>query len=291
MTMSQLLRQLNENNITLSIKGEQLIVRGKNKTVTDPSLLAQLRENKQALIELIKGGGYVGPGGTFEVPPNLIPPACSAITPDMLPLVQLTPEEIAGIVSAVPGGVANIQDIYPLAPLQEGILFHHIMSTQGDPYLLPGQFAFDSRARLDAFLPALQAVIDRHDILRTAVLWEGVPEAVQVVLRQASLVVEELVLDPAAGDIAEQLRERFDPRHYRIDVRQAPLVRVFFAHDAPNSRWVMLYLFHHVVMDHTALELLQQEIMAYLLGQAALLPTPLPYRNFVAQARLGISRE
>ena len=50
----------------------------------------------------------------------------------MLPLVQLEAEHIERIVQAVPGGAANIQDIYPLVSLQEGILFHHLLDEQAE---------------------------------------------------------------------------------------------------------------------------------------------------------------
>ncbi|HVH67069.1 MAG TPA: amino acid adenylation domain-containing protein [Gemmatimonadales bacterium] len=232
-----------------------------------------------------------GDGGVLDIPANRIPPACTAITAEMLPLVRLTAEQIERVVAAVPGGAANVQDIYPLAPLQEGILFHHLMATEGDPYLLARLLSFDSRARLDAYARAVQSVIDRHDILRTAVQWEGLPEPVQVVWRRASLPVEQVTLDPTLDDVAQQLSEHFGPRHYRLDVRQAPLMRMCVAYDARKGRWLAMHLFHHLAIDHTTLEVLQQEIQAHLLGEAALLPAPLPFRTFVARARLGVSRE
>src|SRR5262249_42910991 len=228
-----------------------------------------------------------------------------AIRPEMLPLVKLTEDEIESIVAGVPGGAANVQDIYPLAPLQEGILFHHLMSAQGDAYLLPSLFAFDTRERLDGFVGALRAVIARHDILRTAVMWEGLSEPVQVVWREAPLAIEEVTLDPLGEDAARQLRARFDPRRIRLDVRQAPLMRCIVApyksnEDAANERWLLLWLSHHLVIDHTTIEIMAQEAQAHLtascrpascrLGEIDRRPEPLPFRNFVAQARLGISQ-
>jgi amino acid adenylation domain-containing protein len=286
-----LLKQLNEKNVTLSIKGDELAVQGKRQALT-PEFLTLLRENKGALVELIKSGKYVGPRrAVIDVPPNLIPTVCDAITPEMLPLVELNAAEIEQITSKVPGGSANIQDIYPLAPLQEGILFHHLLATEGDVYLTPTLLSFDTRARLDKFLHALQAVIDRHDILRTAVLWEGLREAAQVVWRQAPLVVKEISFEATAGNVGEELRTRFDPRHYRLDVRQAPLMRVCIAYDAREDRWMMLHLYHHLSVDHITYEIVLEEVQAHLLGRAERLPAPLPFRNLVAQARQGVTLE
>ena len=191
----------------------------------------------------------------------------------------------------VPGGAANVQDIYPLAPLQEGILYHHITARQGDPYLLQSHMAFADRALFTAFTQALQQVIARHDILRTGVFWEGLQQPLQVVLRNAELVVHEERLDPAAGDILGQLHELCDARHHRMDITRAPLMRVHMAQDPVQGRIVAVVLFHHLALDHTAMDVVGHELRAFLQGQGQNLGTPVPYRNYVAQARLGVSEQ
>jgi amino acid adenylation domain-containing protein len=229
------------------------------------------------------------PGRLLEVPPNRIPAGCTTITPDMVTLVDLREEEIAAIVRAAPGGAANIQDIYPLAPLQEGILFLHLMREEAGDYLWTAMLSFDARDKLDQFLGALQVLIDRHDILRTAMHWDGLAEPVQVVYRSARLRVEELSLRAEEGSVDAQMMERHGLRGYWLDVTRPPLLRAFIAHDPVNECWRLQIVLHHLISDHRAINILIEEVHAILHGQP-LAPVP-PFRNLVAQARLGVRRE
>ncbi|WP_167659709.1 MULTISPECIES: non-ribosomal peptide synthetase, partial [unclassified Pseudomonas] len=288
MSVIELLATLKEKDVQLSVKGDQLVLQGNKLALSEPGVLASLREHKAALIDLINAGDYSAQRtGHVEVPANAIRPDCARITPAMLPLVNLSQAAIDRIVATVPGGTANVQDIYPLAALQEGIFYHHVTARQGDLYLMRSQFAIATRPRLEAFAQALQQVINRHDILRTSIVWEGLDEPVQVVWRESELMIDEVVLDPADGPITEQLYRRFDTRSMHMHLGQAPLLRVVFAEDPANQRWVAMLLFHHIAIDHVAMQVVYQEIHACLYGNAEQLGAAVPYRNYVAQARLG----
>ncbi|UVL75986.1 amino acid adenylation domain-containing protein [Pseudomonas putida] len=275
MHFSELMAALSTRAIRLQREDQDLVVLGDDDTLDD-HLWEALSQHKPALLEMLA-----------EQDDDWLSPAFR-ITPDMLPLVTLDQAAIDRIVDSVPGGAANVQDIYPLAPLQQGMLYHHLSASDGDPYLSQVQLRFASKARLEAFAQALQWVIQRHDILRTALHWEYLDAPVQVVWREAALVREAM---PLAGSRAlAGLCARFDPRHFRLDLRQAPLMQLMHA-QGEGDEWVALLMFHHVIMDHTALDIVRREIQAHLAGTCAQLPAPTPFRNVLAAARQALDEQ
>ncbi|PKV11643.1 non-ribosomal peptide synthetase [Xanthomonas prunicola] len=223
------------------------------------------------------------------VPPNRIGADCTRITPDLLPLVALTQPEIDAVVASVDGGAANVQDIYPLAPLQEGLLFHHLADPLADPYLHSSVLGFPAREQLDAFLDALDQVIARHDILRTGVVWQGLNAPLQVVWRRA--VVPRHLQRFDGADPAAQLQAWLHAPDAALCLQQAPLIHAHLAHDLEAGRWLLGLQHHHLVMDHTTLELLIEEVHAHLAGRQQQLPPPLPFRDFVAHTEAGVSAQ
>ncbi len=211
-----------------------------------------------------------------------IDPATTRITPDLLPLVQLDQSQIDGIVANVQGGVANIQDIYPLSALQEGILFHHLLTPEQDPYLLRTVLEFDSRNALDDFLLALEAVVARHDILRSSLHWQDLPAPVQVVERSVTLSV----LDCAAVagvPAVTALLAHLEQQRCHFDMRRAPLLSLHCLCDPDSGRCWLGLLAHHVIADHQTLQQVFAEILLLLQGQSERLPAAIPFRRHVAR--------
>lgn len=220
------------------------------------------------------------------VPDVMIPVGCERIEPSMLGQVSLTRPEIDGIVRSVIGGTTNIKDIYPLAPLQEGLLFHNLVNEHaGDAYTLPILLAASSRDGVSRFVAALQAVMDRHDVLRTAVLWKGLPQPVQVVYRSAALPIEEIALAPDRDPI-EQLKERLRPERRVFQLERAPLIRLEVASDATRHGWYVIVYLHLLVCDHESVEMMFREVIAHLRGEAPDLSEPTQYRTHVEQVLL-----
>jgi len=144
----------------------------------------------------------------------------------------------------------NVEDIYPLSSLQEGILFH----TRHDPTfatyfeIITGTLHGD--VDLAAFAQAWQLVIDRHAVLRTAVMWKGLNEAVQVVRKRAKLEVNHYDWRSLTADEQEKaLDELFISERTRgFDLSKAPLMRLGLVHLAENS-YRFVWVYHHGLID------------------------------------------
>ena len=220
----------------------------------------------------------------YHVPENGIKENSSYITPEMVPLVNLEQASLDVIMNTVEGGAANIQDIYPLAPLQEGMYFHHLMSggeeKKSDVYILPSVFSFSNLEKRDEFIEALSFIIDRHDVLRTCILSVDLPHAVQVVQRKVNLDIEELVL---TGDktVKEELEDIVEYGTHWMDVSQAPLLQLKTADDIEQETYYLLLNQHHIILDHVGLERIIEEVSMYLEGDKESLEVPILYRNFI----------
>jgi len=131
------------------------------------------------------------------------------------------------------GRRANVSDVYRWPPLQEGLLFHHLLAAGGeDAYVTVRVLEFDARERLDSFVVALQQAVDRHDIYRTGVVWDGLREPVQVVWRQARVRVTPVAAVAGSEELVASVGSA-------MDLSQAPLLDMHIA-EAGDGRWLGL---------------------------------------------------
>ena len=109
--------------------------------------------------------------------------AVSRYTPSDFPLATLSRSQLAGIEAKAP----KLVDIYPLSPLQAGLLFHALYAPESDQYVT--QMYWDYRGKLNpsALREAWQGLLDQHGILRTRFIVDGVDAPVQVVETGLSL--------------------------------------------------------------------------------------------------------
>ncbi|MER0244203.1 amino acid adenylation domain-containing protein, partial [Streptomyces sp. HSW2009] len=180
----------------------------------------------------------------------------------------------------------GLDDILPLSPLQEGLLFHSAFDAQAlDVYTL--QLAFDLRGAVDA--GALRAaggqLLARHANLRAAFLHEGLDRAVQVIPHRCELPWEEYDLSGRAPDDQERELARLTAadRARRFDLTEPPLLRMTLVKLAADA-WHLLLCAHHILIDGWSVPLLGKELFACYAagGSAAALPPVRPYRDFLA---------
>ena len=215
-----------------------------------PALLteAQVRDLAQswfrALEALVRHAAQAGAGGR---------------SPSDLPLVDLTQGEIERLERQYP----QIEDILPLSPLQEGLLFHALYDARA-PDVYTVQLDLELEGALDgAVLEAsLQAVVGRHASLRAGFWHEGLSRPVQVIVPRAAAPWR--LIDLSSLDAAERERQLARlvaaDRVERFDLAAPPLMR-FALIRLSADRHRLLISNHHLLMDGWSAPVLVRELL------------------------------
>lgn len=181
----------------------------------------------------------------------------------------------------------NIEAAYPLAPMQQGMLFHTIYAPESGMYFEQLLYTVEQKLDVSAFLRAWQRVVDRHPILRTAFVWDNIEKPVQVVGKSVHLPHEEY---DWRGLSKQEQQEKLEAL-LQADLLQgfklskAPLMRLFLL-QLEEQVYPVVWSFHHLLLDGWSLSLVLKEVFAFYQafrqGRDLHLESSRPYRDYIA---------
>lgn len=189
--------------------------------------------------------------------------------------------------SAATNALRNIEDIYPLTPMQEGLLFHTLLYPGSGMYLMQDRYLLEGTLDHAAFRRAWQQVVDRHCVLRTSFVWENQKRPLQIVHKHVTAPVIEL--DWRGKNPADQTQELDALLKQELqtgfDFTKAPLLCLRLIRMADRTyRFVRSY--HHVLMDAWCFSLFMVDFFAFydaqVRGKQKTIPRPRPYRDYIA---------
>ncbi|NMX80522.1 MULTISPECIES: non-ribosomal peptide synthetase [Pseudomonas] len=205
------------------------------------------------------------------------------LTPSDFPLARLTQVQL----DALPVSASAIEDVYPLTPMQEGLLLHTLLEPGTGLYYMQDRYRINSALDPERFAQAWQAVIARHEALRASFCWNVGEDMLQVIHKPGSTPIEYLDWSADPQDEHEPRLQALlkAEREAGFDLlNQAPfhlrLIRV------GEARYWFMMSNHHILIDAWCRSLLMNDFFdiytALGEGRDAQLATPPRYRDYIA---------
>ena len=172
----------------------------------------------------------------------------------------------------------NIENIYPLSPMQQGMLFHSLRAPVSGVYVEQNSATLSGDLDIPAFVGAWQHLLDRHTILRTAFLWEDMDEPLQLVYRKLEMPLrtEDWSDLPAATQFSKLAALRENERTLGFMLADAPLMRVWLI-KIGEVEYQLVWTFHHLLFDGWSFPVLLTELFTLYEMISQGLPPRLPY--------------
>ncbi|MGZ3458229.1 MAG: amino acid adenylation domain-containing protein, partial [Archangium sp.] len=181
-------------------------------------------------------------------------------TPSDFPLASLTADTLQQVLRQQG---TDVEELYPLSPMQQGMLFHALLSPGSPSYFVQTSWRIHTQLDPLAFRRAWTTVVAHNPILRTAFVWEGLAEPLQVVHARAEVPWQEL---DWRGLSAEEQRTRLEAftaedRARGFDLTRAPLLRIALIR-LEDGAWQLVWSQLHLILDGWSQGLLLQELFA-----------------------------
>ncbi|MGH3572964.1 MAG: amino acid adenylation domain-containing protein, partial [Pseudonocardiaceae bacterium] len=237
-----------------------------SRQVHDNATVRQLAEDMiKALGEIVDHCAQPGVGGR---------------TPSDFPLARL---DQAGLDRLVGDG-RSVEDVYPLTPLQAGILFHSLIDAGSAVYVDQARLLLDGVSDPLALGAAWQRVADRTPALRTAVVWDGFDKPLQVVHRHVDVPTRYYDWRDLSDVERELARVLSEDRAAGVDLTSPPLLRLSIA-TLSDDQVMLVWTAHHVMLDGWSLAQVFTEVReqyaAIVHGRTPELVIRRPFRYYV----------
>ncbi|WNZ08509.1 non-ribosomal peptide synthetase [Streptomyces sp. 11x1] len=201
-------------------------------------------------------------------------------TPSDFPLAGL---DQAGV-DRVVGDGRNVADVYPLTPMQAGMLFHTLSDPEGTSYVERMTYVLDGVRDPEVLSEAWQHTADGLEALRTQVVWEGVERPLAVVRRRVELPVDQVDWRGLSAVEQEEALGRMWDETPRLDMRTAPLAQLTLIRLTNDSVRVVC-AFHHLLFDgwsmFSVLTQVHDAYTALAAGRTPALMSRQPFRAYV----------
>jgi len=181
----------------------------------------------------------------------------------------------------------DIESIYELSPLQEGLLFHDLYTFEARIYAVQFSCTLQGNLNIPVFERVWRRVVERHPILRTSFHWEELDRPLQVVHQQVSLplkLYDWRGLSPSDKETRLESLLQAD-REQGFELSQPPLMRLTLV-QLDDSTHKLIWSFHHLLLDGWSLSLVLKEVFSFyealLSGHDLSLKRGCPYEDYIA---------
>jgi amino acid adenylation domain-containing protein len=181
----------------------------------------------------------------------------------------------------------SIEDVYPLSPMQQGMLFSSLYAPDSGVYFTQVLCSLRGALNVAALDGAWAKVLERHSILRTAFIWEGMDEPLQVVQRHVKLPMEQYDWTGIPESEFRQHLQVFlkEDRRRGFSLSEAPLLRFILIRTGEDS-YQFIWCYHHLLIDGWCHVIILREVFAYYealcRGQRIEVEQARPYRDYIA---------